>query len=270
MRIFYLFILFAISVNAQIIQGKILSKETNEGLSYISIFADDNNYLTITDSVGNFSFQKTEHTKQIIVDAQGFELRKINLDEIERDNFKIFLIPQIIQLNEVAIVSKFTKKVNTGNSGATIHVDFLPVTDENRIREVAVRLNARNIAKIDKVNIEFTKLPKYERTAFRLTIYDEKDGHPNNIISKQDLMFEINEEDLTNNVYTIHLKDKNIIVNGTFYVAVEIYNELEEAVWLSAGFLGRNGYLRRNYKEWDKMPLKISPYINVELLLKIK
>lgn len=24
--------------------------------------------------------------------------------------------------------------------------------------------------------------------------------------------------------------------------------------------------MRRNYKEWDKMPLKLSPFINAELL----
>lgn len=267
-KLFYLFTLFKICINAQIIRGKILSKMTNEGLPYISIFTSDNNYLAITDSVGNFSFQKPEKINEIFVDTQGYEFKKINLKEANFQNFDFFLEEEIIQLNEVAISASFNKKVKVGNSGSSVHVDFNPISDENRIREIAVKLNTRGLAKIDKVNLGFSKLPKNSNTIFRLTIYDEKNGRPNNMISKEDLLYQINETDLNNKVFSISLKDKNIMVNGVFYVSVEMYNELEESIWFSAGFLGRNGYLRRNYNQWDKMPMKLSPYINVELLLK--
>lgn len=264
--LFYFFTSFTFFVNAQLINGKILSEESIKGLSYISIYADDNSYLATTDSVGNFSFYKPENINYIILDVVGYEIKNINLANKNLNDLTIILKEEIIALNEVSIFNKSKKKIKVGNSGATVHVDFNPITDTNRIREIAVRLSVKDSAQLDKVNLGFSKLPQSGKIAFRLRIYDEKEGKPNTIISNEDLFYEINQDDLDNNVFSISLKKNNIILKGTFYISVEVYNETEESIWFSAGFLGKNGYMRRNYKEWDKMPLKLSPFINAELL----
>lgn len=269
-KIIYFFTLFNFCVNAQMINGKILSEDTNLPLSYITIYSGDSNYLTITDSIGNFTFKANKDLKEIFVDTQGYELKRIDLSNINPNDLLIFLKEEIIQLNEVSILNNFNHKKNVGNSGSAVHIDFNPISDQNRIREIAVKLNTKDLAKVDNINIGFSKLPKNINTSFRLTIYDEKNGLPNSIISKQDLLYEISENDLKNNIFSIPLKEKNIYVKGVFYISIEIFNELEESIWFSAGFLGKNGYMRRNYKDWDRMPLKLSPYINVDLLLKDK
>ena len=266
-KLVYVITFFTLYVNAQLINGKILSEETKQPLPYITIYSGVNNYLTVTDSIGNFSIN-IKNLKEIFVDTQGYELKRIDISKTIPNEFVIFLKEEIIYLNEVDISNVFNKKINVGNSGSTVHVDFNPISDPNRIREIAVRLNAKKTANVEKINLGFSKLPKNTITYFRLTIYDEKDGLPNSIVSKEDLFYEIKENDLKNNIFSISLKNKNISVKGNFYVSVEVFNESEESIWFSAGFLGRNGYLRRNYKNWDKMPLKLSPYINVDLLLK--
>ena len=158
-KLFYLFTLITFCLNAQSINGKILAEETNKGLSYISIYADDNSYLTITDSVGNFSFKKTKNINSIIVDATGYKLQKVNLDHNTLNSLTIVLKEEVIALKEVSIFNKYRKKIKVGNSGATVHVDFNPISDSNRIREIAVRLFIKDSAKLDKVNVGFSKLP---------------------------------------------------------------------------------------------------------------
>lgn len=74
--LFYFFTFFTFFVNAQLINGKILSEESIKGLSYVSIYADDKSYLATTDSVGNFSFNKPENINYIIVDVVGYEIKK--------------------------------------------------------------------------------------------------------------------------------------------------------------------------------------------------
>lgn len=268
MKIYFnLVFLLSVVLSAQNINGKILSKESNKGLPYVSIFSGKNLYLTTTDEEGNFSLELSDESNKLIVDHQGYDLKNVEINNNTKKYIEVFLDPQIIELNETVIFSKSPKIKKVGNNGSAVHIDFLSKSDENRIQEIAVRLKSNKKAIINKINLGFKKLPKKDSLTIRVSVYNEKDNIPDKTISKEDLIYKITNDNLIDNIYSINLKEKKITVEGSFFISVQIYNESEEAVRFGAGFLGKNGYFRRSYKEWDKMPLKVSPQINAELII---
>lgn len=101
-RLFLLFFISTLSLNAQIpINGIIKDSETKKLLPFASI-TTENGFSTISDVDGKFNFILTSHPKSIIISYVGYESKIISLDEIN-SFLTIQLIPHVAKLKEVTI-----------------------------------------------------------------------------------------------------------------------------------------------------------------------
>lgn len=101
-RLFLLFFISTLSLNAQIpINGIIKDSETKKLLPFASI-TTENGFSTISDVDGKFNFMLTSHPKSITISYIGYESKIISLDEIN-SFLTIQLIPNVSELKEVTI-----------------------------------------------------------------------------------------------------------------------------------------------------------------------
>lgn len=93
-------ILFISSLNflfAQEAKFQLIDEINNIPIKYANIKAENSDFGTSSDSLGNFIFDKKEN---IIINAVGYELKSVNL---ENSNSKILLVPKETMISGVTI-----------------------------------------------------------------------------------------------------------------------------------------------------------------------
>jgi CarboxypepD_reg-like domain len=109
MKLRFLIVLFlfttGLSVQAQIISGKVLEAETNYPVIYANVFLDGSNIGTITDSTGYFTLNTREHSSlPLIVSAVGYEAVRFEKNYLS-DDWIIYLKKKDYELEEIQVLS---------------------------------------------------------------------------------------------------------------------------------------------------------------------
>lgn len=88
-------------INAQVVVVK--DKESGQALELVNITSAEPKAFSVTNSAGQADIHKFVNSKEIVLQLLGFKTERKTYSEIEESNFKIFLEPSNISLDQVIV-----------------------------------------------------------------------------------------------------------------------------------------------------------------------
>ncbi|RXR34783.1 carboxypeptidase-like regulatory domain-containing protein [Flavobacterium piscinae] len=267
-RIFFGIILITQIVTSQnILNGKILSKDNNEPISYVNIGIINKDVGTVSDENGDFELilvlgneyyvNETNEKDSILISSIGFKSQKFTVLELQKklkETKKIYLETDTIFLNEVVISSYKNLKEEiigkTHKSKTEAVFKDCPLGYEMgtkiKIGKSPTIVKSFNTY-IIKNNLGFKK--------FRLNFYSIKKGKPSTKLFNKDIIFEI---PLKEGDFKLDLEEYDIILKEDCIVTIETLDNDKNGdtlneISFSAKLLGGSIYYRKTSQgKWKK------------------
>lgn len=265
-----LLILFsALSLKAQVISGTIISKNENQPISYVKIGVEKKTVGTISDEKGKFSIDLSslEPQQKIKIEVPGYELYQETVQDFKKhDQQKIFLTEKTKNIKEIAIKPKKLVDKNWGVNTKTKSVLYSvnPALNKNNfLGETALEFNAKKRSKIKNINLNIARYTSNQPVLMRYSIYSEKNGFPDKNILDEEITVELTEDMIKDGTYTLDVNDRNIWVQGKFFVGIQFLKDFDGSIKISAA-LFRTGFIREFYGDWQKMSIA-APAINIDV-----
>ncbi|MCX8531019.1 alpha/beta fold hydrolase [Chryseobacterium luquanense] len=254
---------------SQTISGTVISKNENHPLSYVKIGVEKENIGTVTDENGNFiiDLSKANTANKVKIEVAGYETYTENVsDFIKQNSRKIYLKEKIKNIQEVKLKPKKLVDKNWGVNTKTKSVMYSvnpAFKKEDFLGETALEFKANKKSKIKNINLNIASITADRPVIMRYTIYNEKNGLPNESILDEEITVELTKDKIVNQTFTLDVNDKNIWIQGKFFVGIQFLKEFEGRLNISAA-LFRTGYLRKFYGDWQKMSIA-APAINIDV-----
>lgn len=254
---------------SQTISGTILSKDENHPIAYAKIGVDKENVGVITDENGNFSIDlsNTNTSGKIKVEVAGYEpFTETISDFIKQNSQKIYLKEKVKNIQEVKLKPKKLVDKNWGVNTKTKTVMYSvnpAFKKEDFLGETALEFKASRRSKIKTINLNIASTTADRPVVMRYTIYNEKNGFPNESILDEEITVELTKDKIIDQTFSLDVNDKNIWVQGKFFVGIQFLKEFEGRLNISAA-LFRTGYIRKFYGDWKKMTIA-APAINIDV-----
>lgn len=256
-------------LNAQVISGTIISKNENQPIPYVKIGVDKNTTGTISDGKGNFSIDLSQSDPQqkIKIEVPGYDSYAETVENFKKhDQQKIFLNEKTKNIKEIAIkAKKFVDKnwgVNTKTKSVTYFVNP-EKGNKNFLGETALEFTTKKRSKIKNINLNIARYNSTEPVLMRYSIYSEKNGLPDKNILDEEITIALTEDMIKDGTFTVDVNDRNIWVQGKFFVGIQFLKEFDGNIKISAA-LFRTGFIREFYGDWMKMSIA-APAINIDV-----
>ena len=268
-KINFILALFAIlSFHAQTISGTVISKDDNHPIPYAKIGIVNSNYGIQADENGKFQIKLDDISKdkELIVAVAGYKQFRSSVEDFVKTNpHNIYLYEKVTNIQDVVMTPKNYKDKNLGVNSKSKSVMFTPNMEKGNsvVEETAVEFSSNKKLKITKINMNFSRFESTTPIKVRYTIYDEKDGKPNNLILSKDIIATINKDDLDDFTYSLDVTNEKIWLEGKFFVGIQFIGQSNGKVALS-GALFRSGYYRSFYGNWEKIGMA-APAINIDV-----
>ena len=268
-KINFILALFAIlSFHAQTICGTVISKDDNHPIPYAKIGIVNSNYGIQADENGKFQIKLDDISKdkELIVAVAGYKQFRSSVENFVKTNpHNIYLYEKVTNIQEVVMTPKNYKDKNLGVNSKSKSVMFTPNMEKGNdvVEETAVEFSSNKKLKITKINMNFSRFESTTPIKVRYTIYDEKDGKPNNLILSKDIIATINKDDLDDYSFSLDVSSERIWLQGKFFVGIQFIGQSSGKVALS-GALFRSGYYRSFYGNWEKIGMA-APAINIDV-----
>ena len=268
-KINFILALFAIlSFHAQTISGTVISKDDNHPIPYAKIGIVNSNYGIQADENGKFQIKLDDISKdkELIVAVAGYKQFRSSVENFVKTNpHNIYLYEKVTNIQEVVMTPKNYKDKNLGVNSKSKSIMFTPNMEKGNsvVEETAVEFSSNKKLKITKINMNFSRFESTTPIKVRYTIYDEKDGKPNNLILSKDIIATINKDDLDDFTYSLDVTNEKIWLEGKFFVGIQFIGQSNGKVALS-GALFRSGYYRSFYGNWEKIGMA-APAINIDV-----
>lgn len=263
------FLVASIILNAQIISGKILSKDDGKPILYAKIGVENSEIGAIADENGNFEIDLSQANTSgnLKVEVAGFQTYKQAVQDFVKTNPQnIFLEEKVRDIAEVKIAPKKLVSKNWGvntKSKSVLYSVNPRLRKDEFLRETAVEFNTKKPAKIEKINLNIARFDSDKPVALRYTVYRHKDGMPGDIVVTGYILTELTADKIINGTFSLDVKDRNIWVKDTFYVGIQFMNDFSGRIYISAAFF-RAGFTRQFYGDWEKISIA-APAINIDV-----
>ena len=160
MKAILFFILFSISLSAQITKGVVKDSLTGQPIPYANIWVENENVATTSEEDGTFSIT-VANTKNLIFSALGYETRTLKATQVTL----VFLNPKAFDLDEVVISNSIGTKQNviglTENTvaqafdnGPRIDVKFFPYSSEYKKTPYLKRVTVYTDSRIEDATVK--------------------------------------------------------------------------------------------------------------------
>lgn len=268
-------LLFAIFLGivsyAQLISGTVLSKNDNQPIPYAKIGIANSNFGTQADEKGNYQIQlgQVNPDKELIVLVGGYKTFRSKVGDFVKENpHKIYLYEKVTNIKEVVLTPNNYREKNLGVNSKSKSMMFTPNMEKGNdvVEETAVEFSSGKRLKINRINMNFSRFEATTPIKVRYTIYDEKDGKPNNLVLEKDIIATISKDQLKDFTYSIDVSKENIWLEGKFFVGIQFIGQSNGKVALSGALL-RSGYYRTFYGPWEKIGMA-APAINIDVRIK--
>lgn len=273
MKKLYLLVALTICIisQAQLISGTVLSKEDNQPVPYAKIGILNSNYGVQADENGKFEIQldKVSKDKELMVVVGGYKQFRSTVEDFAKTNpHNIYLYEKVTNIQEVVMTPQHYKEKNLGVNSKSKSMMFTPNMEKGNsvVEETAVEFGSGKRLKINKINMNFSRFESTTPIKVRYTIYDEKDGKPNNLILENDIIATITKENLKDSTFSLDVSKESIWLEGKFFVGIQFIGQSNGKVALS-GALFRSGYYRSFYGNWEKIGMA-APAINIDVKVK--
>ncbi|MPS75097.1 MAG: carboxypeptidase-like regulatory domain-containing protein [Chryseobacterium sp.] len=271
-KINIIFALFAFVVSqAQLISGTVLSKEDSKPVPYAKIGILSSNFGVQADENGKFQIQleNVSKDKELFVAVPGYKQFRSTVEDFVKSNpHNIYLYEKVTNIQEVVITPQNYKEKNLGVNSKSKSMMFTPNMEKGNavVEETAVEFSSGKRLKINKINMNFSRFESTTPIKVRYTVYDEKDGKPNNLILDNDIIATISKDNLQDSTFSIDVSKENIWLQGKFFVGIQFIGQADGKVALS-GALFKAGYYRSFYGNWEKIGIA-APAINIDVKVK--
>lgn len=271
MKIFHtlFFLISAVTLKAQVISGTVIAKNENQPIPYVKIGIEKNSTGTISDEKGNFSIDLSQVDPQQIIkiEVPGYYLYQETVQRFKQNHQqKIFLTEKTKNIKEITIKSKKLIDKNWGVNTKTKSVIYSvnPELDKkNFLGETALEFNAKKRSKIKNINLNIASYVSAQPVLMRYSIYSEKNGFPDKNILEEEITVALTEDMIKDGTYTLDVNDRNIWIQGKFFVGIQFLKDFEGRIKISAA-LFRTGFIREFYGDWKKMTIA-APAINIDV-----
>ncbi|MHC6198604.1 hypothetical protein ATE49_01805 [Elizabethkingia miricola] len=272
MKKYYLLlgVINTLCISAQTITGTVYSKGSQEIVPYAKIGIVNENYGVQADEKGQYTLKldNINKDKQLMILVGGYETFKTSVADFIRDNpHPIYLEPKVTNIKEVTITPDYKEK-NMGVNSKSKSMMFTPNMEKgnNVIEETAVGFKANKKLKIMKINMNFARFDSTVPIKVRYTIYNEKDGKPDQLILNKEIIETITKNQIIDQTYSLDVSKDNIWLQGNFYVGIQFIGQSDAKVALS-GALFHSGFYRSFYGAWEKIGIA-APAINIDVKIK--
>lgn len=262
-------ILIVSAFNAQVISGTVISKNENQPISYVKIGVEKKTTGTISDGKGNFSIDLTglDPQQKVRIEVPGYDLYEETIQNFKsHDHQKVFLNEKTKTIKEITVKPKKLVDKNWGVTTKTKNVLYFvnPAGDKaGFLGETALQFNTKKRSKIKNINLNIAKYSSTEPVLMRYSIYSEKDGFPDKNLLDEEITVQLTEDMIKDGTYTLDVNDRNIWVNGKFFVGINFLKEFNGYIKISAA-LFKTGFIRKFYGDWEKMTIA-APAINIDV-----
>lgn len=160
MKAILFFILFSISLSAQITKGVVKDSLTGQPIPYANIWVENENVATTSEEDGTFSIAVNKD-KNLIFSALGYETRTLKATQVNQ----VFLNPKAFDLDEVVISNSIGTKQNiiglTENTvaqafdnGPRIDVKYFPYSSEYKKTPYLKRVTVYTDSRIEDATVK--------------------------------------------------------------------------------------------------------------------
>lgn len=266
---FLLLVLMVFYGQAQTISGMVISKEENIPVSYARIGVEKENTGVISDKNGNFSIDlsKSDRSATVKIEVAGYETYTETVRAFSELNAqKIYLKEKVKNIQEVKITPKKLVDKNWGVNTKTKHVMYSVnpgFNGNNFLGETALEFSTNKRAKIKNIHLNIASYQSDGPVIMRYSIYDENNGLPGNSILNDEIIVELTADKIKDGTFTLDVDDRNIWVQGTFFIGIQFLKKFEGKINISAA-LFRAGFIREFYGDWKKMSIA-APAINIDV-----
>lgn len=263
------FLLAASAFHAQVISGTIISKNENQPIPYVKIGIEKKSTGAISDEKGQFSIDlsNAEPQQKIKIEVPGYDLYQETIESFKKhDQQKVFLTEKTKNIKEIAIKPKKLVDKNWGVNTKTKSVIYSvnPEFDKKSfLGETALEFNAKKRSKIKNINLNIASYVSTQPVLMRYSIYSEKNGFPDKNILEEEITVELTENMIKDGTYTLDVNDRNIWVQGKFFIGIQFLKDFDGRIKISAA-LFRTGFIREFYGDWQKMTIA-APAINIDV-----
>lgn len=263
------FLLAASAFHAQVISGTIISKNENQPIPYVKIGIEKKSTGTISDEKGKFSIDlsNAEPQQKIKIEVPGYDPYQETIQDFKKhDQQKIFLTEKTKNIQEIAIKPKKLVDKNWGVNTKTKSVTYSvnPEFDKKSfLGETALEFNAKKRSKLKNINLNIASYVSTQPVLMRYSIYSEKNGFPDKNILEEEITVELTENMIKDGTYTLDVNDRNIWVQGKFFIGIQFLKDFDGRIKISAA-LFRTGFIREFYGDWQKMTIA-APAINIDV-----
>ena len=268
---FFVAIFVCILSQAQLISGIVLSKDENQPIPYAKIGILNSNFGVQADENGKFQIQleNVSKDKELMVAVAGYKQFRSSVEDFVKQNpHNIYLYEKVTNIQEVVMTPQNYKEKNLGINSKSKSMMFTPNMEKGNsvVEETAVEFSSSKRLKINKINMNFSRFESTTPIKVRYTIYDEKDGKPNNLILENDIIATISKDNLQDWTFSIDVSKESIWLEGKFFVGIQFIGQSSGKVALS-GAMFRSGYYRSFYGNWEKIGIA-APAINIDVKVK--
>lgn len=224
-----IFISTSLFAQSKTFEGITKDNATGQNIAYVNIGIVNKNVGTVSDVNGKFQLAlddkfDNETLKISIVGYKSLEYKVADFKKILSGNSTVLLEKNIAELKEVVIRNKNLKSAELGNvlDRKTVSAGFVNNVLGNEIGIVIKAKKRPTYIEAFNAVIDYNH---YAELKFRLNIYDLKKGLPNNSILTESII--VNSK-IDKGKLTVDLSDYNIVVNGDFFVSLELIEGLGE------------------------------------------
>jgi hypothetical protein len=269
------------NTNNIILKGIILGKEARQPLAYVSVGVLNKPMGTVSDSLGNFSFEISNGnlSDTLQVSRVGYNSLTILVkDFMYAPEKEIRLTEKVAQLEEVVITSEKARKntATIGRQGAG-KMTQLSIHKKTKVEEtigsemgMLYRINKDN-AILKDFNF-YISANNFNSIKFRINIYSVKKDLPDSLIYNKQIFatldqFKTGWTKIDMEEYKIKIKDDIIV---TVQWIESKMNKIEKPVTIvpvAMALFSKNCYMRvASQDKWKKMGMTLSNFITIAYL----
>ncbi len=244
----------------QIISGTILDKETNNPITYATIYFEGTSIASLTDAQGNFKLDiRQTSAMPLTISALGYYSLNVN-DYLSENHLVVHMVPKVFELREVSVAAKGNPGLRKRNL-EIFKREFLGRTKNAKKCEI---VNADDIKFINSVNNDTLKA--YSRNpliinnkslGYRITYYLDKFEY-----IKSQSINQLIGDFLFNNDTTSILDDQMVELRRNyayFGSKMHFFRALWQKDLKSEGFIVKNGDNELTESELIRYQVSLDP-----------
>jgi CarboxypepD_reg-like domain len=258
--------------------GKVLDKETNLPLAYVSVGILDKPQGTITDTIGKFSFTISQEnfSDTLQISIVGYNALRISVKDFLASSDKLIkLTVRIEQLAEVTVTNA-ANRANTEITGrqavsklVQVSVHNKKTADETIGSEMGMLYKTNRKNAILKDFNFYVSANNFNYIKFRVNIYALKNNMPDTLLYNKQIFATIDNFKI--GWTKIDLENYNIKVNKEFIVTIQwIESRMDKTenpvtiLPVAMTLFSKNCYVRiASQDKWKRMGVSLSSFVTI-------